>query len=96
MSSSRQFAFLSFLDLISCAFGAAVLIFVISAISGNAQKGVESSDVLLLTAQHVSGSSPEIQFEIGDPSGVTLRTTDLLPPGYHHFAAPANQRAGAY
>jgi len=96
MNSYRQHAFLSFLDLISCAFGAAVLIFVISAVGGDKDKGVEAPDVLLVYARHVNGDAPEIQFEIRDPLGVVVRTTDELPIGYRRFAAPANSRSGAY
>ena len=96
MKSYRQYAFLSFLDLISCAFGAALLIFVISATGEDKAKGVQGPDILLVYARHVSGSSPEIQFELRDPLGVVVRSTDELPAGYRRFAAPAMSNSGAY
>lgn len=96
MNSYRRYAFLSFLDLISCAFGAAVLIFVISALGGEKNAGSESPDVMLFFAKHVSGTAPEVQFEVRDPMGFIFRTTGDMPEGTRRFASPAGNASGAY
>lgn len=76
--SSKNFAFLAFLDLISCTFGAAVLIFVVAAASGQPQPGSKSAGMLIVYAKHLDGSQPELGFKVQRPDKVSFLTTDEL------------------
>lgn len=94
---ASSFVFLAFLDLISCAFGAAILIFVVSAVTGGeTQSGSQSQEVLLLFARYVDDASPELEFEITDPKGNRHISSELLPPNWRKFSAPAGSRAGSF
>lgn len=94
---ASQFLFLGFLDLISCAFGAAILIFIISAASGGQEStATRKQQLMLVHARHVDGDSPEIEIEVVDPKGSRRLTTELLPQNWRTFAAPASSYGGSF
>lgn len=76
MNSASRFAFLAFLDLISCAFGAAVLIFVVAAVAGEPEAGSEQPDMLVVRAKHLGGAQPETGLKI-DHRSISYFTTNL-------------------
>lgn len=94
--NGRRLAFLAFLDLISCAFGSAVLIFVVAASAGRPEQGVETSHLMLVRVSHLGGTSPEIELECIDPDGMRRLSSEFLPPGWRRFAAPAGSGGGTY
>ena len=99
--NGRSFAFLSFLDLISCAFGAAVLVFVVAATAGNPDNGSEVPDLMLIRAEHVAGASPEIEFRVRPPNGVPISTSRLsnsvsLGSDWYRITTEKNTNGGAF
>lgn len=89
----RSFAFLSFLDLISCAFGAAVLLSLVAMTDDKSKVSPDSvADVMLITYRRTQGEDVEVHFVIRDPHGRVVRTTDVLPTGYVCFTGEADDR----
>jgi hypothetical protein len=91
----RNFAFLSFLDLISCAFGAAILIFLVAVTSDDSQGSGTTADVLLIRC-HKSGKPVEVQFRLKDPKGRLIHSAGKLPAGYRRFIARSQEQSTSF
>ena len=93
--AAQKFAFLSFLDLISCAFGSAVLIFIVSAAIQQESGGQQQAKLLFVYVHPVSGAAQELDFEIRDPDGVRRLSSEPLPNRWKRFATPAKTGGGS-
>lgn len=93
---ARNFAFMSFLDLISCAFGAAILIFLVSVTTEQSQATNAAADVLLIRCIQQQGEPIEVHFVVREPNGRVVRSVSGLPRGYSRFIASTHEQAGSY
>ena len=96
-SRASKFKFFAFLDLISCAFGAAILIFVVSAVTTEEETVDDdvSESTIVLVARHAGDQCPEIEFEITCPDGSRSISSESNIEGLVKFAAPAESHGGS-
>lgn len=98
MFSGKSFAFTSFLDLISCAFGSAILIFLVAVTNDSQAIKNPEADLVLVRCRSLGAaeSSLEVQFLIRDPSGRTIKSAKELPLGFNKFIARAGEGAASF
>lgn len=98
MFDGRSAPFTSFLDLVSCAFGASILIFLVSATTRDSQQPETAADVLLILCRpsQESGEPVEVNFSIQEPSGRVVRSAGELPLGYSKFIAATSERSVSF
>lgn len=96
MKRRRITRFLTFLDLISCSFGAAVLIFLISEFSAEPKLDAPENESLIVRCKHVAGAKSEVRIEYLRPGTTTwLGAFRGDEAGPLEFAAQSDYGQGA-
>ncbi|MDG1511968.1 MAG: hypothetical protein P8R31_09750 [Mariniblastus sp.] len=94
MNPLRQYALMAFLDLVSCGFGAAVLIFLITVVADSASKNNTNSDGILVRCSHAAGQKAEVGIEYQRPGSsdwISRKITDVE----FEFSAPSGVSSGS-
>lgn len=92
MRPFAQVNYLAYLDVISCSFGAAVLLFLI-AVSAESQSG-NREVTLLIRCIHHDGSRAEVGVEFRRPDATDWERSGLLQPGVFGFSATSEPDSG--